>query len=923
MTRKGYSRNNCRASALILTVVLTSMLAIVGAMFVMSSRIDKISTSAISARKDLNSAVDTIVAKISRELVLDVPGVMKSLDPNRANEYYDYPGEKDKWLACLEPYEDGSIYKWGQISDVTGYLENKNYPTRDIEVKPVGLSNTKYVDDYSKIRVDDEGDFLKENSNSKAFDGVSADADGDGIADSKWIELDDLTSSKGEPIYAAIRVIDNGGMLNVNTAYEFDADNADGSQLTQINLMGLAKRSVSNTLSALEDVRCGSASKNLDDYIEDVVWRYYMPAGNYTPFDISDELELRNRFLLENENIDVRIEDSDRLWASAFTGNEYLHVPVGSATSTLSDWFKKAHLRFDADSSDPNYSYRHLATIYNMDRIIDPAGWRKMFNINKPAAEPNELYDRLIKGVDFDDPNFSGDESKIRKRFAQFAVNLIDFIDADDEVTVMDSTDTADPNDSWGRVCGFDAQPFITEIAKEISVTPGMGQDYFAAELYNPFDADISLSDYRLELINPEDSTDTEEIALTGTIKAGGYYVVSNNCNEFDIDPNADCGDYPRFKFYSGWQVYKGAPPKGGGAPGGGKAKPSVVGGWGKRYDLYLKRGVETGEWIYVDRQLIEDDWEPVHGSAHRGRYAQGCHVVYQQDQSFDGDLGQENNDIDLNNFENRFGFLLPNATADANSLRLRKFVTVGDISRILAIGHGTDAGGTIGQQLELDENRVKLDYQNPYNKNIFQYLTVFDPTNDTVDNDGDGTINENNIDETPEFKIPGRININTAPWYVIAQLPWMTEKKAQAVVAYRDKLAEPVDYNDVGMYGIREYEGFESIGELNFVTSGSSNYRIDEYGRDGNDISDLPDLTGSDGFIDDFEERDVIFSRISNLVTVRSDVFTAYILVRIGVDGPQKRVIAILDRSNVYPYGGGAAGRVKIVALHPVADPR
>ena len=40
-----------------------------------------------------------------------------------------------------------------------------------------------------------------------------------------------------------------------------------------------------------------------------------------------------------------------------------------------------------------------------------------------------------------------------------------------------------------------------------------------------------------------------------------------------------------------------------------------------------------------------------------------------------------------------------------------------------------------------------------------------------------------------------------------------------------------------------------------------------------------------------------MLFTRVSDLVTVR-DVFTAYILVRIGVNGPQKQVMAILDRS-------------------------
>ena len=74
------------------------------------------------------------------------------------------------------------------------------------------------------------------------------------------------------------------------------------------------------------------------------------------------------------------------------------------------------------------------------------------------------------------------------------------------------------------------------------------------------------------------------------------------------------------------------------------------------------------------------------------------------------------------------------------------------------------------------------------------------------------------------------------------------------------------------------------------------------------------------DGAVDDFEERDLIFHRISNLITVRSDVFSAYILVRIGVDGPQRRVLAILDRSQVDPSNSNS--RVKIRAIHKVSDP-
>jgi hypothetical protein len=207
----------------------------------------------------------------------------------------------------------------------------------------------------------------------------------------------------------------------------------------------------------------------------------------------------------------------------------------------------------------------------------------------------------------------------------------------------------------------------------------------------------------------------------------------------------------------------------------------------------------------------------------------------------------------------------------------------------------------------------------------IFKYLTVFDPTVYGADPN--------------ETRIKGRININTAPWYVIARLPWVSQRKntpsnyipgalAQAIVAYRDKM-KTIDPNGPNYTARPGGAGFGSVGELeNVVFTNDPNYRIDCYDQHNpgiplNDLAGFPDLTPGgavgDGAPDDFEERDVIFSRISNLVTVRSDVYTAYILVRIGANGPQKRVIAILDRSNVRL----PTDKVKILAVQQVPEPR
>jgi hypothetical protein len=204
------------------------------------------------------------------------------------------------------------------------------------------------------------------------------------------------------------------------------------------------------------------------------------------------------------------------------------------------------------------------------------------------------------------------------------------------------------------------------------------------------------------------------------------------------------------------------------------------------------------------------------------------------------------------------------------------------------------------GPNVGVIEPQLRIDLTSPDYQSAFNYLTVFNPLN--------------YVSDANETRIKGRININTAPWFVLAQLPWISYHTpnydlARAIVDYRNSFGP-----------------FKSTGELMRVADSNGLRDIGYYARDGFDLSVYPDLStpdlpfypfGNAGSIDDFEERDAIFARISNLVTVRSDVFTAYILVRIGEDGPQKRVIAILDRSE------SPEKPVKVIAIQQVPDPR
>ncbi|MHC4104753.1 MAG: ComEA family DNA-binding protein, partial [Planctomycetota bacterium] len=590
-------------------------------------------------------------------------------------------------------------------------------------------------------------------------------------------------------------------------------------------------------------------------YEQSVIWSYGEPNGVYTPFDISDELELRNRFLLNHTGIDTRLED----WGLEFRNNT-LSTPLTSGGNPFDMWFKRA---YDDGSIDPNYAYRHIATTHSMDRIINPTGSTfnsgKMINVN--TADISLLYEAISKSLQSVDPNFMVIDSN--DLAAQLSVNIIDQRDYDTDITFL----SVGPKTYYG----FEAQPFISEIAFSISGTDAdnSANNEFAIELFNPFDVDIPLGNFRLEIRDANDNV-AAAINLTGYgISDGSRFVVTNSSaasSGFGVTNLMSTGGGKEDSglVLATYRALETDP-------------PSYV--LNEKYDIYLLRTTPVED-IYLDKQLTQDgwfNWDTVKGTRQSYcRLDDNWNVVYQELQSATETLGGANG-----TGGDRKNYNLANSVGP--------FVTIGDITRVLKLGPGADPNDMVGMKLstEPSEEDVRINLQNPAFTNMFQYLTVIDPASF-----GQGTY---------ETRVKGRININTAPSFVIEQLPWMHADIAQEIVAYRDTIAK----------------GFESTAELMQVP------KMGYYAYDPLysliDLDRFPDLTPNDGAVSDFEERDVIFSRISNLVTVRSDVFTAYILVRIGIDGPQRRVIAILDRSQV----NSTDDKVKIVALHPVPDPR
>ena len=853
-------KNNLKfhtGSALILAVVLSTLLAIVGVLFLMAARVNQMGTAAISENKELEFAIDSVIADVSQKLALDVPGFV-----NPTEEFYEYPDSNNPWLASLEPYKvSDNEFRWHQISDITGQLYGKN---RDIKIE--------VVSQYDPI--------LDVNS-------PLADADGDGVVDSIWVKLEGISSNHSKPIYAAIRIIDNSAMLNVNTGFRCDpcvpgikTEDINGKNQMQIDLMTLVARpddSLGARLTYAEQLLLERANDgygvnpyDLPLYLRSIVYNYSEPNVPYTPFDMSDELEMRYRFLLNNTDIDSRLESWGNLLRS-----DTLSTPVENNGNELKNWFSKAYNTFPDAAIDPNlYSYRHIATTTNMDRILNPVGAAlkngKMVNIN--VDEPPLLYEAIKRSLQNREPN----ALRLEQVAAQLAVNIADVRDDNSDVTSM----TIGTNTYYG----LEVQPFISEIGFKISDSEPDDSDknFFAVELYNPFNIDIPLSSFKIELYDSNDNI-FESVSMPNyIIKAKGRFVVTNNSSatsEFSLggflssgelrqDPNLILAEYVSI---------------GGGSP---------AYQLSERYNLRLVRKIPTAN-LLLDKQTTQDSWfkwdDANDSSKFYSRSDLNWNIVYQEFTSSTTNTLSAPNAIA--SFRKNYNLLNTNSY----------YVTVGDLARTLIIGPSTDANDMIGVKLasEPNEYEIRLDLRNPVYANMFQFLTAIDPLEYAAD--PNAVMNET--------RIKGRVNINTAPWPVIAQLPWMPDDVARAIVSFRDILNPFDSFN-------KPFGAFDSIGDLMLVPQ-MDYFTVGDY--NDVDLPDWPDLTPNDGAANDFEQRDIIFSRISNLVTVRSDIFTAYILVRIGLDGPQKRVVAILDRSKVKT----PTDKVEVLAFQPVPDPR
>lgn len=151
---------------------------------------------------------------------------------------------------------------------------------------------------------------------------------------------------------------------------------------------------------------------------------------------------------------------------------------------------------------------------------------------------------------------------------------------------------------------------------------------------------------------------------------------------------------------------------------------------------------------------------------------------------------------------------------------------------------------------------------------------------------------------------IQGLVNLNTASWRVIAQLPFTSdpvtnENIAWAIMQHREKNGPFRN-----LFDLHKVAGFQDA-----LGATATFNPLPHHG----DITPLPlnaTASGDDEVIGDFEARYLMINRISNMVSFRSDSFTVYVLVQgwrnPGTKQPelvvQRRAALIVDRSTLKP---------------------
>jgi len=488
----------------------------------------------------------------------------------------------------------------------------------------------------------------------------------------------------------------------------------------------------------------------------------------------------------------------------------------------------------------------------------------------------------------------------------QFAANIVDYRDSDNDPTIQ------------GSKYGFEPHPYITEVYYNISLQQTKKWTWeYRIELYNPFNSDIQLdANWRLRYTNNWYKGDGSDWPQSGayftlssyTIAAGQYATLGCN-STWDWEPATPTLTQVKADadvLVAGMKIYGYDEDNNEGDP----ATPQDL-------TIELLRNVGGAE-------LVMDIAKP---SSSSGGFAAQPSVnqgisrerkFYQSEQTSDwsdctyGALPKHTLKIG--------GFAPPDPGVAIKQMYIanERIYSLGELGEIALFGFvpssgdtSTDYGNSPCYVYTRDPtyisnpDNVKFDLFSEDGRQLFDKFLTYDPGDSSYniyDDDGDGRpAFDESIDPGgdgtpvdvgtasndiggPEIQVPGRININTAPKRVLKCLPRPKDNNPFDSECISDALVDAI-------IQYRTQNGpFRTIGDILNVS------QMQELAFDGKD-NDM------DGLKEEKDEKDLLIKSIANLITVRTNVFAVYCVGRV-LDRTQsqvlgrRRLVAVVDRS-------------------------
>ncbi len=749
------------------------------------------------------------------------------------------------------------------------------------------------------------------------------DTDGDGRIDARVVDTG-IRDAHGDWYYVGVRIIDLCGLINVNTVYgpgavaPFDETYQNGGtrgipmtemQWARLEIAGVTpddlhvKRARVRPTSPVQSipayahfyVRC-AANQNAPTVLAPGP-QLYWPV-----FDLDDQLAL----LWREEQINK----------TTYTGRGRLAdllgvVELKSKRPFLTTWSSSRLLPLQIPTS---------ILIDGQPYVQFPQPKRADLNNNNNAADFQALFEAAFNAIPAGVSGLTSDPDPVamhnmrRRLAAQIAANIIDFRDADSDVTMEPI-----PGLAAEKVYGIERQPFLTEAFHKVYREDANTVRRFSAiELFNPYEATVSLKGLKLTQGGAE-----EKPPIGGAwpadleLPAGKRLVILSAIGgESPIPVHAEVHKTVQIEgldLAAGVKLYRSRKADGTSPD----AEKDVL-----LAAVTLSAGADPPDPDTGVQVVHQWDDRPAQALYALGSVFKDYDIDYTSEEGGGAMTPEATNLGRANDKAGEVKAAHPNANPTPVYVRNDKFVSLGELVKIFHVGPGCGGkslAGNLGDGASIAQGRLdalpaaapgsvapgKIPAVAPACL-LGEFFTVIHPASDGVDNDGDGKGTQGLEADPDEDAVYGALNVSSATKETLMCLPYMTDAVATQIIADLD--AKPPAERAFAASGevlasIRKVEKVNPWADKNVYPP---NYKL----ADGKTTDD-----GLAEVNDDLSKLQVMYTRLSNLVTVRSDSFAVYITVmrfkgsaaaagNLASPNAVRRYVGMLDRSDCYKRG-------------------